>query len=138
MSTILIIDEDQTIRLLYAVELADEGYDVITCGNASSVMQLIRQKRPDLIVMEILLGKLNGLDILQDIRATYPDLPVILCTVSPNFKHDRRSAPAHGYVIKSSKVKELKAVIEDVLERDHQLAPLHAPCTVIPTSRWPS
>ncbi|MCK4817773.1 response regulator, partial [bacterium] len=52
-------------------ELTEEGYDVITSGNGSQRIELIEQKRPDLIVLDIRLGKNNGLDLLQDIRSTY-------------------------------------------------------------------
>jgi DNA-binding response OmpR family regulator len=117
MLTILIMDPDSGIRLLYASELSEEGYEVVTCGDASGLMQLIGRKKPDLVVMEVLLGDFDGLDILQDISHAYRELPVILCTALPHFKHDQRSAAAHGYVVKSSRVKELKDAIEEVLAR---------------------
>ena len=127
MSTILIVDNDSTIRLLYSNELSEEGYDVITCGDAAGLMELIGRKNPDLVVMEVLLGNLNGLDLLQDISHAYRDLPVILCTSSPGFREDLRSLAAHGFVVKSSKVKELKTVVKDVLEGKHHIASLQQP-----------
>ena len=71
MNKILIVDDDETIQMLYADELDEEGYDVFTIGDCTRVMAVIQEKRPDLIVMETKLGRYNGLDLLQDIRNKY-------------------------------------------------------------------
>jgi DNA-binding NtrC family response regulator len=116
MTTILIMDPDSGIRLLYATELAEEGYDVLTCGDTSGLIELIGRKKPHLLVMEVVLGNYNGLDLLQDISHAYRELPVILCTTCAAFREDPRSLAAHGFVVKSSKINELKAVIRNVLD----------------------
>jgi len=116
MSTILIMDEDEAIRMLYADELAEEGYEVVPCGNAGGLMELIGRKKPDLVVMEVFLHNRDGLDLLQEISHAFQGLPVVLCTTSPGFKEDLRALAARGFVIKSSKLKELKAVIKELLE----------------------
>jgi two-component system response regulator (stage 0 sporulation protein F) len=115
MTTILIMDEDQTIRMLYSSELSEEGYDVLGCGDAAGLMDLIGCRKPDLVVMEVQ-GNYNGLTLLQDISHAYTGLPVILCTTCPAFREDPRSLAARDYVVKSSKISELKAVIRNVLD----------------------
>ena len=114
MNKILIVDDDETIRMLYADELEEEGYDVFTIGDWTEVMAVIGEKRPDLIVMETILGKYNSLDLLQDIRNEHHELPVILCTAYPAFKYDLKSVAADFYVVKSSSLKELKCRIKMV------------------------
>jgi len=114
MNKILIVDDDETIRMLYADELDEEGYDVFTIGDCTEIMAVIEEKRPDLIVMETRLGKYNGLDLLQDIRNKKQQLPVILCTAYPSFKYDPKSVAADFYVVKSSSLKELKCRIKMV------------------------
>jgi DNA-binding NtrC family response regulator len=116
MSTILIMDEDRAIRMLYAEELTEEGYNVITCGDAAMLMELISRKKPDIVLMEALLSKRDGLDLLQDISYAFQGLPVILCTAYPAFREDLRSLAAYGFVIKGSNLKPLKALIEKVIE----------------------
>jgi two-component system, OmpR family, response regulator CpxR len=116
MRTILIMDEDQAIRMLYIDVLSEEGYEVIACGDAGKVLELISCRKPDLVVMEAMLKNGHGLDLLQDIANTYHDLPVILCTTCPAFKEDLRSLAAQGFVVKGSNLKALKAVIENVFE----------------------
>jgi DNA-binding NtrC family response regulator len=135
VNTILIVDTDSAIRLLYSNELSEEGYDVITCGNAALLMELIHRRNPDLVVMEVLLGNVNGLDLLQDISLAYRDLPVILCTSSPAFREDLRSLAASGFVVKSSKVKELKTAVKHVLKRKNSIAHLQQPMAQLSVSQ---
>lgn len=116
MNRILVVDDDKAIRILYAEELAEEGYEVITNDGDSQLMALIRGKKPDLIIMDIRLGKQNGLDLLQDIRNTYYNLPVILCTAYDTFKYDLKSIAADYYVVKSSNLIELKSKIKMAIE----------------------
>lgn len=123
MNKILILDDEESIRILYADELAEEGYEVITSGDGSRIPELIEKERPDLIILDIKLGEYNGLDLLQIIRNTYYNLPVILCTAYPNFKYYLKSMAADYYVVKSSSLRELKLKIKMALEgRRHFMA----------------
>ena len=83
MNKILVVDDDKSIQILYAEELAEEGYDTITCGDGSLLLDLIEEEKPNLIEMDIRLGEHNGLDLLQDVRNTYYNLLVILCAAHP-------------------------------------------------------
>jgi DNA-binding response OmpR family regulator len=115
MNKILIMDDDQALQMLYADELVEEGYDVFTSGDASHLMEFIEEKRPDLVVMDIRLGKYDGLDLIQEIRNTYSQLPVIICTACPSFRRDMKSIGADYYVEKSSNLEELKLRIKMAL-----------------------
>jgi DNA-binding response OmpR family regulator len=126
MTTILIMDEDKVIRMLYADELSEEGYDVLSCGDAAGLMDLIGCRKPDLVVMEVV-GNYNGLVLLQDISHAYTGLPVIVCTTCPAFREDPRSLAARDYVVKSSKINGLKAVIRNVLDRGTTFRPASLP-----------
>jgi len=116
MHKILVVDNEEAIQLLYADELTEEGYEVITSGDGSQVMGLIEQRRPDLIVLAVRLDKCDGLDLLQDIRNTYYNLPVILCSAYPRFRYDPRSIAADYYILKSSDLSDLKQKIRMALE----------------------
>jgi DNA-binding response OmpR family regulator len=107
MNRILILDDEESIQILYADELAEEGYEVITSGDGSRIPELIEKERPDLIILDIKLGEYNG---------TYYNLPVILCTAYPNFKYYLKSIAADYYVVKSSSLRELKLKIKMALE----------------------
>ena len=116
MNKILVLDDNKSIQLLYSDELTEEGYQVVTSGDGSRVMELIEKESPDLIVLDTRLGKYDGLDLLQQIRNTYNDLPVILCTAYPTFKRGLKSMAADYYVHKSSNLKELKLRVKMALE----------------------
>jgi DNA-binding response OmpR family regulator len=116
MNTILIVDDDRVIRFLYREELTYEGYNVITTDDCRNLLELIDDKNPDLVVLEVVIGKYNGLDLLQKIRNTYYDLPVILCTAYPDYKNDLRSIAADYYVLKSPDLSELKQKIRMAIE----------------------
>ena len=113
---ILIVDDEEHIRFLYAEELTEEGYDVITADSGYMLLEKIDAEKPDLVVLDIKMVDYNGLDILQDIRNKYYDMPVILCTAYDTFKEDMKSIAADHYVIKSFDLTELKSRIANALE----------------------
>lgn len=116
MPKILIVDDEEHIRFLYSEELADEGYEVITHDSGNQLLELIDKEKPDLVVLDIKMVDYNGLDLLQDIRNRYYDLPVILCTAYDTFKEDMKSIAADFYVTKSFDLSELKTKIKMALE----------------------
>jgi len=116
MNKILVVDDEKSMQLLYADELTEEGYQVITHGTTTGLMDLVARERPDLVLLDIRLGEENGLDLLQDIRNTFYDLPVILCTAYSTFKQDVRSMAADDYVVKSFDMRELKSKVRRVFE----------------------
>ena len=76
---------------------------------------LIAEKRPDLILLDLKLGKRNGLDLLQDIRQNSWTIPVILLAAYPSFKLDSKSVSAYASVTKNSDLTGLKQEIEKCL-----------------------
>ena len=116
MPKILIVDDEEHIRFLYSEELTDDGYDVVTADSGFQLLERIETDKPDLVILDIKMVDYNGLDLLQDIRNKYYDLPVILCTAYDTFKEDMKSIAADFYVIKSFDLTELKNKIKMALE----------------------
>jgi DNA-binding response OmpR family regulator len=116
MSRILVIDDDPSIRLLYLDELREEGYDVIEEGDGTKVLQLIREERPDLIVMDEKLGRLSGVEVLKEIRRVGSDVPAILCTAYPLLRHSEKCSAADDYETKTWDLSELKIKIRRILQ----------------------
>jgi DNA-binding response OmpR family regulator len=102
--------------MLYAEELAEEGYEIITAEGGQNLLERIDSEKPDLVVLDIKMMDYNGLDLLQDIRNKFYDLPVILCSAYDTFKDDMKSIAADQYVIKSFDLSELKSKIADLLK----------------------
>ena len=116
MHKILVVDSEEAIRLLYEDELTGEGYEVMGIGDGSRVIEMIEQQSPHVILMEIPLGKYNGFDLSLNIRNTYYNLPVILCTAFSRVKYDPRSMAADYCLLKGSNLRELKLRIKMALE----------------------
>ena len=116
MAKILIVDDEEHIRYLYSEELSEAGYEVITAESGYELLEKIEEEGPDLIVLDIKMVDYNGLDLLQDIRNKFYNLPVVLCTAYDTFKEDMKSIAADFYVIKSFDLTELKNKIAMALE----------------------
>ncbi len=116
MAKILVVDDEEHIRLLYSEELSEEGYEVITAADGYRLIERIEEEKPDLVVLDIKMVDYNGLDLLQEIRGKFYDLPVVLCTAYDTFKEDIKSIAADYYVIKSFDLTELKKKIAMALE----------------------
>lgn len=115
MPKILVVDDEKSIRLLYQEELADEGYDVVTAESGRRLLEKIEEEGPDLVVLDIKMAEYNGLDLLQDIRNRYYNLPIILCSAYEVFKKDIKAIAADAYVVKSSDLTQLKKAISRAL-----------------------
>jgi DNA-binding response OmpR family regulator len=116
MAKVLIVDDEKHIRLLYSEELKEEGYDVAVAADGTDILERIGKERPDVVVLDIKMVSSNGLDVLQEIRNTFYNLPVILCSAYGSYKVDVKSIAADAYVVKSSDLTELKNKIAQVLE----------------------
>jgi DNA-binding response OmpR family regulator len=116
MSKVLIVDDEKHIRLLYSEELEEEGYEVALASDGSGIVDRIEVEKPDVVVLDIKMVSSNGLDVLQEIRNKYYNLPVILCSAYGSYKVDIKSRAADAYVVKSSDLTELKNKIAQVLE----------------------
>ena len=111
MDKILVVDDEKSIRTLCAEELEEEGYEVITTGKCGDVLGLIASNRPSVVLLDIRMEDCDGLDLLQEIRNAYQDLPIIINTAYDSFREDVKSVAADHYVVKSFDLAELKAKI---------------------------
>ncbi|HIJ87607.1 MAG TPA: response regulator [Desulfuromonadales bacterium] len=117
MSRLLVVDDEANIRLLYAEELKDEGYDVVTAGSSSEAAEKLQSNVFDLAVLDIKLKNESGIDLLQRLVKERHDMPVILCSAFSCYKDDFSAWLADGYVVKSGDLTELKQEIARVLAK---------------------
>jgi DNA-binding NtrC family response regulator len=122
MPKLLVVDDEANIRLLYAQELSDEGYEVVTAGNALEAVEKLEGTEFDLVVLDIKLKNESGIELLQRIVKERHTLPVILCTAFSCYKDDFSAWLADGYVVKSSDMQELKDEIKRVLAKRQKTA----------------
>ncbi|MBN2232146.1 MAG: response regulator [Deltaproteobacteria bacterium] len=113
---ILCVDDEENVRMLLSCELEDEGYKVITLGDPLKAMDAIDRESPDIVLLDIRMPKLNGIELLKQIRDRYYDLPVILLTAYSSFKRDVAAMASDYYVVKSGDLTELKKLITRILQ----------------------
>ena len=111
MARILLVDDERNILKFYTEELSGDGHQVVAVDSGYLLLGRIAIHQPDVVVLDIKLVDWDGLDLLQDIRNHYYNLPVILCSAYETFKEDPRSIAADYYVIKSFDLSELKTRI---------------------------
>ena len=114
---ILLIDDEENILMLYQQELLEDGYEVLTAQNAREGIDKIKAEQFDLVVMDIRMPAMDGLEALGKILGLKKDIPVILNTAYSNYKDDFMSWAADAYVVKSSDLTQLKTTIREVLDK---------------------
>jgi DNA-binding response OmpR family regulator len=109
-STVLIVDDDPIIRHLLQTTLQDEGIQVLTASDGESALQLARQHHPALVVLDMVLPGMNGLEVCRTLRAESDprlyDLPIVMLTGTMLQEHDVVEAFAAGvtdYLVKPVK-----------------------------------
>jgi DNA-binding response OmpR family regulator len=114
MSRILFADSEPHIQQLCLEELQDEGYEVQVTGRAEEVVRLAETFQPDMVILEILLPDMSGLEAGRMIKGANRQTRVILYSYSPP-PHDLSSWGADDFVIKSPNLDRLKAAVRRFL-----------------------
>ncbi len=117
MKKILIVEDDESQRLLYQEEIQEMGYQVILANDAEEALQKVRSSRPDLVILDIKLPGMSGLDALREILNEDRRIPVILHTAYTHYRDDFKSWAAEEYIVKSSDLTSLKNAIKRILEK---------------------
>jgi DNA-binding response OmpR family regulator len=120
MTTILLVEDDKNQCLLYEQELRLEGYDIVTVNDGKDAIKKVQEQRPDIIIMDISLPKLNGLEAMGMILSKNKGVPIIINTAYGNYKDNFMSWAADAYIVKSSDLTELKNKIKELLTLETQ------------------
>jgi len=120
MPTILIVEDEEHQQILFEEELKEEGYDVVVASSGSQAIELIQRITPDLVVLDVAMPGMDGIEALGRLLARDNQLPVILHTAYATYKDNFMTWSADAYVVKSSDLSELKAEIERVLAKRSQ------------------
>ena len=119
MPAILIVDDDRHQRLLLEEELAGEGYAVRAVPNAEDALTDISEAMPDLVIVDLAMPGMDGLDLLGKLLAMNNQLPVIIHTAYASYQENFMSWAADAYVVKKGDLTELKDAVRCVLTRGH-------------------
>lgn len=117
MAEILVVDDEESIRLLFKEELEDEGYTVLTAGSGEEALEIIKRGTTELVVLDIKMPGISGLECLNKIREINFEIPVVLCTAYGSYRQDFGTWGADAYVTKTSDIDELKSEVRRLLAR---------------------
>ena len=121
-ASILVVEDDRNQRLLYQAELAAQGYTVFLASDGKQAVRMVECMSFDLIVMDICMPNMDGVEALGRILAKNCGIPIILNTAYVTYKDNFMTWAADAYVVKSSLMKELKDKIAGILgARDEEL-----------------
>ena len=119
---ILIVDDEENILLLYDQELQDEGYTTVLAQNGKECLEKVKNESPDLIVLDIRMPKMDGLEAIGNIIDINKNITIIINSAYSNYKDDFMSWAADAYVVKSYNLDELKTTIKEVLLKKKSLS----------------
>lgn len=114
---VLVVEDDTNQRLLYEEELREEGYEVVSAGDGREALRVARESNPNLVILDINMPAMDGLDALSQLLEINPTLPVIINTAYPGYQDSFTAWSADAYIVKSSDLTELKATIKRLLDK---------------------
>jgi two-component system response regulator (stage 0 sporulation protein F) len=116
MKRILVADDEMSIRLLYSEELREEGYEVFTASNGREALEVVDKEPLDLIILDIKMPEMNGIEVLRRIKEQHPNLPVLLSSAYSEYKQDFGTWASEEYLVKSSDLEDLKEAVRKHLK----------------------
>ena len=115
--TILIVEDDNNQRALYEEELREEGYLVLSASDGREALRLVQENNPSLVVLDVNMPVMDGLDTLSRMLELNNKMPVIINTAYASYKDSFTSWSADAYIVKSSDLSELKETVRRLLEK---------------------
>jgi two-component system, response regulator, stage 0 sporulation protein F len=115
MHNILVVDDEKNLQLLYKQELEENGYNVISTFSGEDALSIVNKLNIDLVILDIQLQGMNGLEALAEMLLRNRHLKVIVNTAYSGYKDNFYSWLADDYIIKSSDLSELKSAVRKYL-----------------------
>ncbi len=116
MAKVLIVDDEPHLRLLYETELRRAGFETMTASNAAQGLEFVDTMQPDLVVLDIRMAGMDGIEALQRILERNNSIPVVLNTAFSSYRDNYLTWAADAYVTKSSDVTELLTTVKNLLD----------------------
>lgn len=117
--TVLVVDDEPVLAEMVSMALRYEGWNITTAGDGSSAIAAARRQRPDVVVLDVMLPDMSGLDVLHKLRSENPGLPVLLLTAKDAVEDRIAGLTAGGddYVTKPFSIEEVVLRLRALLRR---------------------
>ena len=116
---VLVVDDEKMVRLFYADLLKNWGYQVLTAGDALEGLRKVEEGSVDVVLLDIMMPGMTGIDALKVLQELNPDIPVIVVTAYPSYKHaiDSLKFGAYDFLAKGFPPEELAHAVKRAVER---------------------
>jgi two-component system OmpR family response regulator len=116
---VLVVDDESVLAEMVSMALRYEGWNIATAGDGSSAIASARAQRPDVVVLDVMLPDMSGLDVLHKLREDNPQLPVLLLTAKDAVEDRIAGLTAGGddYVTKPFSIEEVVLRLRALLRR---------------------
>lgn len=116
---VLVVDDEPVLAELVSMALRYEGWDIATAGDGAGAIELARGNPPDVVVLDVMLPDMSGLDVLRRLREMQPGLPLLLLTAKDSVEDRIAGLTAGGddYVTKPFSVEEVVLRLRALLRR---------------------
>jgi len=115
MKKILLVDDEESIQIVYREEFEDEGYQVFSALNGITALEKFKEEEPDLVILDIQMPGMNGVEVLRQMKMLKASVPVILSSAYQEFKRDLGTWASDEYIVKSGNLDELKKAARRLL-----------------------
>jgi ATP-dependent Lon protease len=126
---LLVVDDDAAARDNLTHILGKEGYDIVSVANGMEALRSLESSEFDLVLTDLKMDNVDGMDLLQETKAKYPDVEVIVitgyATVSSAVETIKKGA--YHYIAKPFKIDEVRSTVREALERKRPLKNIKAP-----------
>lgn len=113
---ILLVEDEENERLLYTEELEKEGFEIKAVPDGTVAVELVERENFDLIILDLQMPIMDGIEALGKILMKKRDLPIIIYTAYPQYKDQFLTWAADAYLTKSSDISLLKEKVLSILE----------------------
>lgn len=118
---VLVVDDELSMREFLTILLEREGYDALSAANADQALKLLNDDLFDLIISDVQMPGLNGIDLLARVKAMAPDTAVLMMTAFSAAEQavEAMKLGAYDYIAKPFKIEEIKLLIRNALEKSN-------------------
>jgi len=115
---ILVVDDEQSMTQFLGIVLRKEGYTVTTVNNGREALDKVKAETPDVVITDIKMPGMDGIQLLQGIKKHDPSIPVVIMTAyaSQQSAIDAVNLGAFQYLIKNAKNEEIKLIVRNAIE----------------------
>lgn len=113
----LVVDDEEKVTQTLKSTFIQQGYNVITAGNGKEANRIIDQNPLDLILLDIEMPEVSGLEVLERVKKTYPDTKVIIITGFGEYEDKARKLKCDAFIKKPFAVSQLKDTVESLLKK---------------------